>query len=86
MGKLSSAFEKTDTSAAHPYRAMNFIPTLGIHFRIANSRTRWRCNFSHRMGGRTDFSENLRASLSNDNLSKELPFISLDSTFEICLG
>ncbi len=39
MGKLSSAFEKANTSAAYPYGLINFVPALGIHFRIANSRT-----------------------------------------------
>jgi hypothetical protein len=46
-GKLSSAFEKSNTSAVgvYPYGEMNLNPTLGIHFRIAKSRMRWRCNF-----------------------------------------
>jgi hypothetical protein len=34
MGKLCSTFEKADASAAYPYGEMNFIPALGIHFRI----------------------------------------------------
>jgi hypothetical protein len=59
MEKLSSAFEKANTSAAY----INLIPALGIHFRIANSRTKWRCNFKgiSQDWGRTDFSENFRA-------------------------
>jgi hypothetical protein len=32
MEKLSSAFEKADTSTAYPYGKMNFIPQLGIRF------------------------------------------------------
>jgi hypothetical protein len=39
VGKLISAFEKANTSAAYPYGTMNFIPALGIHFRIVKSRT-----------------------------------------------
>jgi hypothetical protein len=42
VGKLISAFEKASTSAAYPYGTMNFIPALGIHFRIVKNRTRWR--------------------------------------------
>jgi hypothetical protein len=45
MGKLSSAFEKADSSAAYPFCGMNFIPKLGIRFRIAKVHTRWVCNF-----------------------------------------
>jgi hypothetical protein len=43
-----------------------FHSALGIYFRIANIRTRWRCNFknTHRMG----------TSLFNDNLSNEPTF------------
>jgi hypothetical protein len=37
----SSAFEKDDTSATYPYGAMNFIPALAIHFRVANSCMKW---------------------------------------------
>ncbi len=29
MGKLSSAFEKAETSAAYPYSMINFLPALG---------------------------------------------------------
>jgi hypothetical protein len=43
MGKLSSAFEKADTSAAYSYSMMNFVPLLGIQIKIANSCTRWYC-------------------------------------------
>jgi hypothetical protein len=73
MWKLGSNFEKAYTSAAYPYGVMNFIPALGIRFRITNNRTRWRCNFKwlSKDGGRTtNFSENLRASLTGD-LSNE---------------
>jgi hypothetical protein len=55
MGKLSSAFENADTSDACPYSVMIF----KIHSRVGNS-------FPN--GGRTDFSENLRATLFNDDL------------------
>jgi hypothetical protein len=41
MGKVSSAFEKDDTSAVYPYGAMNCIPALATYFRIAKSYTRW---------------------------------------------
>ncbi len=74
MGKLCSTFEKADASAAYPYGEMNFIPALGIHFRITNRCTIWRCNFKwlSKDGGRTtDFSENLRASLFTGDLSNE---------------
>jgi hypothetical protein len=40
MGKLSSAFEKANTSAANPYGAMNFTSMLATNFRIANSYSR----------------------------------------------
>jgi hypothetical protein len=88
MRKLSSAFEKAYTIAAYPYGTMNFIPVSEIHFRIANSRSRWRCNIKglSQDGGRTDFSENLRSSLFNDDLSKESMLsdrsISLDRIFK----
>jgi hypothetical protein len=67
MGKFSSTFEKADTSAAYPYCAMNFIPALGIRFRMANSRTRLRCNFKglSQDGGWANFSHNLLAYLFN---------------------
>jgi hypothetical protein len=76
MGKLSSAFEKADTSAICPYSMMNLIPLLGLHFQISNSRTRWHCNFKGLLqdGGRTDFSENLCTSLFHDDLSNEPTF------------
>jgi hypothetical protein len=65
--ELDSTFEKAETSAAYPYCAMNFIPALGIRFRMANSRTRRRCNFKglSQDGGWADFSHNLLASLFN---------------------
>ncbi len=49
---------------------------LAICFQIANSRTRWRCNFKglSQHGGRADFSQNLRASIFNDDLSNEPNF------------
>jgi hypothetical protein len=37
MGKVSSVFQKADTSAAYPYGAMNCIPALATNFRIAKS-------------------------------------------------
>jgi hypothetical protein len=62
MGKLSSAFEKVDTSAAYPFGVINLIPALGIQFRIANSCRRYRCNFKVlKEWGLADFSKNLRA-------------------------
>ena len=53
MGKLSSAFEKTDTSVAYTYSAMNFIVMLGmlgIHFQIVNSYGDVILMGSYRMG------------------------------------
>ncbi len=41
MGKLLPTFEKADPSATYPYCMINFIPGLGIRFRIANSCTGW---------------------------------------------
>ncbi len=37
--KLSSPFEKANTYAVYPYSMINFIPSLGMRFRIANSCT-----------------------------------------------
>jgi hypothetical protein len=72
--KLSSAFEKAD-KCANPYGTMKF-PALEIRFRIANSHTRWRCDFKElsQVGGWADFSKNLRASLFNKGLSNEPNF------------
>jgi hypothetical protein len=42
MGKLSSAFEKANTSVADLYGAMNLTPTLAIRFQIAKSCMMWR--------------------------------------------
>jgi hypothetical protein len=49
------------------------MPELGILILIADSCTRWRGIFEGLLqdGGRADFYENLRASLVNDDLSKE---------------
>jgi hypothetical protein len=49
---------------------------LAIRFRIANRCTRWRRNFKglSQNGGQADCSKNLRASLSNDDLSNEPKF------------
>jgi hypothetical protein len=62
---------KKPTQVPHnPYGVMNFILALEIHFRIANNHRQWGCNFkglSHDRGG-IGFSENLRASLFNDDL------------------
>jgi hypothetical protein len=76
MGNLSSAFEKADTSAICPYSMMNLIPLLGFHFQIANSRTRWHCNFKglSQDRGLTDFSEQLCTSLFQGDLSNEPTF------------
>jgi phage FluMu gp28-like protein len=56
--KLYSAVDKA---------AMNLIAALGIPFRIANSHTRWDRIFKELLQDegqvRSDFSENLRASL-----------------------
>jgi hypothetical protein len=59
MGKLISAFEKADTSAACSYGAMNFIPGLAIRFQISNSCMSWRGIFQglSQDGGRPDFSK-----------------------------
>ncbi len=40
---------------------MNFISVLGINFQIANSRTKWHCNFIVLLqdGGHVDVSKNL---------------------------
>ncbi len=62
-----------DRNAAYPYRSMYFHFHVTICFQIANSCTRWRCNFKglSQHGGRADFSKNLRASLFNNDLSNE---------------
>ncbi len=63
-------------SAACTYVAMNFMPALAICFQIANSCRRWRCSFQgiSKDWSRADFSENLRDSLFNDDLSSEPNF------------
>ncbi len=60
---------------------------LAMSFQIANSRTRWHCNFKglsqHR--GRAEFSKNVRAPLFNDDLLNEpisARSISLDDSFK----
>jgi hypothetical protein len=55
---------------------MNFIPALGIRFRIANSCMMWRGMFKglSQDEGRADFSKNLRASLLNKGLLNEPNF------------
>jgi hypothetical protein len=61
---------------------------LAIRFQIANSCTRWRCNYKElsQHERRVDFSKNLNASFFNDNLSNEPNFgrihFLLDSTFK----
>ncbi len=62
-----------------------FIPPLAICFLIANTCTKWRCNFEGlpQHGGWADFAKNFRPSLFNNDLSNEPNFggsISLDST------
>jgi hypothetical protein len=56
----SFSFEKADTSV------MNFIPTLGIHFQIANSCTRWRGIFK----GHISIFETLTVQIRKKNGSK----------------
>jgi hypothetical protein len=73
-----------DRGAAYPYGAMNFIPAFVIHFRIANIRTRWRCNFSQD-GGRTDFLKTSATHFLMTTYQMKLlsaRSISLDSTFK----
>jgi hypothetical protein len=71
MRKVSSAFQKAGTSAAHPYGAMNCIPAFATHFRIAKSYTRWCGIFKviSEEGGWADISNNFRASLFKKGLS-----------------
>jgi hypothetical protein len=87
MGKLSSAFEKADTSAAYSYGAMNFIPALAVRFQISNSGTRWRGIFKGlpQDGGRPDFSKSFVPLSSIKACRMNLisaGSISLDSTFK----
>jgi hypothetical protein len=52
MGKLSSATEKANISAAYPYRRINFIPALGIISELPTTVRDGAVTFkgSHRMG------------------------------------
>jgi hypothetical protein len=70
---------KKPTSAANHYGTMNFIPALEICFRIANSRTRRRCNFKElsQVGGRRIFLKisapfNFAGSIKPGNTLKKL--------------
>jgi hypothetical protein len=73
MGKLSSACENANASAAYLYGAMNFIPGMAIHLRISNSFTRWRGILKglSQDGGQADYSKNLSASFFNKGLTNE---------------
>jgi hypothetical protein len=69
MGNSVQPLKKPTQVPHNPYCVMNFILALEIHFRIANNHRKWGYNFkglSHDGGG-TDFSENLCASLFNDD-------------------
>ncbi len=76
IGEPLFSLWKSQHSDTYPYGAMNFIPELAIHFWIANSL--WggavAVKGSHKMDGYGDFSENLRASLFNKDLSDEPNF------------
>jgi hypothetical protein len=82
--------------AMRPVRIQHVFPTLQrdeFHGRVGNKGPNYQQLYEIFRGlsqnrGRTDFSENLQASLFNDDLSNEPTFsrsISLDSTFKaIC--
>ncbi len=65
------------TCFSYAYQAMNVMPGLGIGIIIANSCRRWRGIFKRlsQDGGRTDFSENLRALLFNDDDQSNEPIL-----------
>jgi hypothetical protein len=81
------AIQSEYTTFSYPYGAMNVMPPFLIRILIANSCREGAESFKdcHRMGDGLIFSENLRASLFNDDLSNAPTFSQIKSRWTVPL-